>query len=69
MCLFITSKLFCEWIEVQKKYPGKYRIQYEALKTAPNCDIRVKYTNKNKLHGLGPQANYTDRATAACRRS
>jgi hypothetical protein len=27
-------------------------------------------TNKQtKLHGLSPQANYTDRATAACRRS
>jgi hypothetical protein len=25
--------------------------------------------NKNKLHGLSPRANYTDRATAACRRS
>jgi hypothetical protein len=24
---------------------------------------------KLKLHGLSPQANYTDRATAACRRS
>jgi hypothetical protein len=24
---------------------------------------------KTKLRGLGPQANYTDRATAACRRS
>jgi hypothetical protein len=24
---------------------------------------------KNKLRGLSPQANYTDRATAACRRS
>jgi hypothetical protein len=23
----------------------------------------------NKLHGLSPRANYTDRATAACRRS
>jgi hypothetical protein len=22
---------------------------------------------KTKLHGLSPQANYTDRATAACR--
>jgi hypothetical protein len=26
-------------------------------------------TTKNKLRGLSPQANYTDRATAACRRS
>jgi hypothetical protein len=31
----------------------------------------TKQTNKqtNKLHGLSPRANYTDRATAACRRS
>jgi hypothetical protein len=29
---------------------------------------QTKQTN-NKLHGLSPQANYTDRATAACRRS
>jgi hypothetical protein len=26
-------------------------------------------SKKTKLHGLSPQANYTDRATAACRRS
>jgi hypothetical protein len=26
-------------------------------------------TKKNKLHGLSPRANNTDRATAACRRS
>jgi hypothetical protein len=25
--------------------------------------------NIKKLHGLSPRANYTDRATAACRRS
>jgi hypothetical protein len=24
---------------------------------------------KKKLHGLSPRSNYTDRATAACRRS
>jgi hypothetical protein len=27
------------------------------------------YKLKTKLHGLSPRANYTDRATAACRRS
>jgi hypothetical protein len=27
------------------------------------------HTNKSKLRGLSPRANYTDRATAACRRS
>jgi hypothetical protein len=28
------------------------------------CVVPIK-----KLHGLSPKANYTDRATAACRRS
>jgi hypothetical protein len=28
-----------------------------------------KLTKKTKLHGLSPRANYTDRATDACRRS
>jgi hypothetical protein len=27
------------------------------------------YIKKSKLHGLSTRANYTDRATAACRRS
>jgi hypothetical protein len=27
------------------------------------------YYKKKKLHGLSPRANYTDQATAACRRS
>jgi hypothetical protein len=32
--------------------------------------VWLNITNKtNKLHGLSPRANYTDRATAACRRS
>jgi hypothetical protein len=31
-------------------------------------EIQTK-TKKNKLHGLSPRANYTDRATVACRRS
>jgi hypothetical protein len=33
--------------------------------------LHVQYFNsnkQNKLHGLSPRANYTDRATAACRR-
>jgi hypothetical protein len=29
----------------------------------------VRICSKLKLHGLSPRANYTDRATAACRRS
>jgi hypothetical protein len=29
----------------------------------------IKKKQENKLRGLSPRANYTDRATAACRRS
>jgi hypothetical protein len=29
----------------------------------------IAYKTKRKLRGLSPRANYTDRATAACRRS
>jgi hypothetical protein len=32
-------------------------------------DRKYKKTKPNKLHGLSPRANYTDRAIAACRRS
>jgi hypothetical protein len=32
--------------------------------------VNLKRTkNKKKLRGLSPRANYTDRATAACRQS
>jgi hypothetical protein len=31
--------------------------------------IYNQQTKQNKLHGLSPRANYTDRATAASRRS
>jgi hypothetical protein len=29
----------------------------------------IKQTNRNKLGGFSPRANYTDRATTSCRRS
>jgi hypothetical protein len=35
---------------------------------SPIRSIR-NHTKKKKFHGLSPRANYTDRATAACRRS
>jgi hypothetical protein len=34
-----------------------------------NCRYIYHETKKTKLRGLSPRANYTDRATAACRRS
>jgi hypothetical protein len=38
---------------------------------ATENDIWAQYlpTGSYKLHGLSPRANYTDRATDACRRS
>jgi hypothetical protein len=41
-----------------QRYTGLINISHPTLKT-----------KKTKLHGLSPRANYTDRATAACRRS
>jgi hypothetical protein len=32
-------------------------------------EVEVEVEKEKKLHGLSPLANYTDRATAACRRS
>jgi hypothetical protein len=31
--------------------------------------LQIDFSTKTKLRGFSPQANYTDRATAACRRS
>jgi hypothetical protein len=33
------------------------------------ADSEFRRLKVKKLHGLSPRANYTDRATAACRRS
>jgi hypothetical protein len=38
-----------------------------AMNPKPICSHSIK--QNNELHGLSPRANYTDRATAACRRS
>jgi hypothetical protein len=35
----------------------------------PNRNVTKFSAHKNKLRGLSPPANYTDRATAVCRRS
>jgi hypothetical protein len=46
-----------DWLQLDEGDPGR------ELLTGRNC-----YCTK-KLGGLSPRANYTDRATAACRRS
>jgi hypothetical protein len=47
---------------------GTNRLNFVSLRMKKELIIRNN-TNKQKLHGLSPRANYTDRATAACRRS
>jgi hypothetical protein len=49
---------------------GLYSLQYlyTSFQFPLNGDI-ILANGKTKLHGLGLRANYTDRATAACRRS
>jgi hypothetical protein len=39
------------------------------LPTCQQCSVGFLTPNKNQIHGLSPRANYTDRATTACRRS
>jgi hypothetical protein len=40
-----------------------------ARSSLQNRKFPVVKQQTNKLHGLSPRANYTDRATAACRRN
>jgi hypothetical protein len=51
-------------IILQRLQPWKYIRRKHILKCAS-----VWKDLKKKLHGLSPRANYTDRATATCRRS
>jgi hypothetical protein len=37
--------------------------------SSTECRMKRNLTAKTKLRGLSPRVNYTDRATAACRRS
>jgi hypothetical protein len=51
---------------VASKYKGIWFLSKTRISNCRN-DTWTKY--KKKLRGLSPRANYTDRATAACRRS
>jgi hypothetical protein len=47
-----------------------YRIMiHSVFQNSANWLVKYAETKQNKLHGLSPRANYTDRATAACRRT
>jgi hypothetical protein len=61
---FLGSKQ--EWHEDMEKHWLKF-VQKKTYGWTPRF---IRHLKKNfKLHGLSPRANYTDRATAACRRS
>jgi hypothetical protein len=56
---------------VEKHFESRLLTYARHVSLRTNCyDVWKNYSNiKKKLHGLSPRANYTDRATAACRRS
>jgi hypothetical protein len=52
-------------------YPHNYEQNITLLSNArpETAPTKKKKKKKKKHHGLSPWANYTDRATAACRRN
>jgi hypothetical protein len=56
---------------VQKLSHPKFRIRPSPESSEPNTRLHILLISKLKLNSVAfsPQANYTDRATAACRRS
>jgi hypothetical protein len=50
-------------VDVARSHISQYKTRCHIF----YCCILIH--EKKKLHGLSPRANYTDRATAACRRS
>jgi hypothetical protein len=58
------------WPRYCSRYEYMQKIRNSKLTTPRlHCNINIIQTKQNKLHGLSPRANYTDRATAASRRS
>jgi hypothetical protein len=61
----VKDSFYEELERVFDKIP-KYRMK---IVRRFQCQSRQGKLKLFKLHGLSPRANYTDRATAACRRS
>jgi hypothetical protein len=57
LCPSITSVRDSETLQVEQEETTDFLLKY------------INNNNNKKLRGLSPQANYTDRATAACWRS
>jgi hypothetical protein len=69
----LMTEIYFERRSIWKtQWDGKYLDNYISCYTPSSETFRPKFLkkkSKQKLHGLSPRANYTDRATAACRRS
>jgi hypothetical protein len=67
-CLQLQSIRKIEAVGISKMPIRKYHTVRRHV--AEDLNLRLlKKKQTNKLHGLSPRTNYTDRATAACRRS
>jgi hypothetical protein len=68
MCAVVES---CDWLIAMPKQKPADRITEFSLQqiTLISDEIIHSKKKKTKLHSLSPRENYTDRATAACRRS
>jgi hypothetical protein len=65
-CLYLTAHTWNHSPSLRKTAEERSLLPVTYLLTYLNM---LNYFNKKKLHGLNPRTNYTDRATAACRRS
>jgi hypothetical protein len=70
---FLGPNISCECSKLSPQYGWKHN-DYDSVSLSVHIDCGLLldhgYTKtKTKPHNLSPRANYTDRATAACRRS
>jgi hypothetical protein len=63
--MYLHPRIRKSYVEL-KLLKRKVKNMYKQLR---NPYVRQITNGGKKLHGLSPQANYTDRATTACRRS
>jgi hypothetical protein len=65
MCILCHANVFIESVPKNDRKGKHTNTQSYAHEMGSGAMIYIK----TKLRGFSPQANYTDRATAACRRS
>jgi hypothetical protein len=60
---------FTYFTKYSAKKGARHSLSNDAVNASKLCKWQGVLKTKTKLRGLSPQANYTDWATAACRRS